>query len=171
MRSKFSVISILALLLLVAFVLGVSQPASAGALARATATRTPTRTSTKTSTPTRTPTKVSTPTPTMTPVVSPGAPTPTPGPSDFSGSPLSGVAPLTVLFTPRYSYISVYVCTWNFGDGTTQYFHFPGPSGAPCPSVSHTYSAAGSYTVSLKYDFPTNPASSTTTKPNYIQVK
>ena len=162
MRSKFSVISILALFLLVGFVLGIWQPASAGAQVA------PAR---KTSTPTRTPTKTSTPTPTMTPVVSPGAPTPTPGPSDFSGSPLSGVAPLTVQFTPRYSYIDVYVCTWNFGDGTTQYFHFPGPSGAPCPSVSHTYSAAGSYTVSLKYDFPTNPASSTTTKPNYIQVK
>jgi PKD repeat protein len=160
MRSKFSVISILALLLLVAFVFGISQPASAGALARATATRTPTRTSTKTSTPT----------PTITPVVSSVPPSPTPALSDFSGSPLSGVAPLTVLFTPRYS-ISIYVCTWNFGDGTTQIFHFSGPSGGACPSVSHTYSAAGSYTVSLKYDFPTNPASSTTTKTNYIQVK
>jgi PKD repeat protein len=103
----------------------------------------------------------------MTPVVSPGAPTPTPRPSDFSGSPLSGVAPLTVQFTPRYGYILVHYCTWDFGDGTTKYFY--GASGASCPSASHTYSAAGSYTVSLTYGI--GSVNDTTTKSNYIQVK
>jgi PKD repeat protein len=58
--------------------------------------------------------------------------------ADFSGSPTSGTAPLTVSFTDLSSG-SPTAWSWTFGDG--------GSSSAQHPS--HDYTAAGTYTVSL----------------------
>ncbi|WP_141241627.1 PKD domain-containing protein, partial [Methanosarcina spelaei] len=77
--------------------------------------------------------------------------------ADFWGWPLSGKAPLKVTFTET-SKGSPTSWKWSFGDGTysTQ------------KSPTHTYSAAGTYTVKLT---ATNAAgSSTKTKWNYIKV-
>jgi YVTN family beta-propeller protein len=77
--------------------------------------------------------------------------------ADFWGWPLSEKAPLKVTFTET-SKGSPTSWQWNFGDGTysTQ------------KSPTHTYSAAGTYTVKLT---ATNAAgSSTKTKWNYIKV-
>jgi len=164
MRSKFFILSSIVLLLIIGSVFSVSQRAfAAGQDAKSLArfTRTPTRTATH----------LSTLTPTPTPTVASGTPTwtATPSLSDFYGSPTSGVVPLTVQFTARFG--PVYNCTWTFGDGTSKTF---GPIGANgysvCPSVSHTYSAAGSYTVSLRVSPLSGASNYTTTKANYIQV-
>ncbi len=100
--------------------------------------------------------------PTMTSTAFPGA--------EFTGTPLTGTMPLTVQFTHlNANFISS--CLWTFGDGTTQSLA-PASSQTPsvCPSVSHTYTTAGSYTVSLRVTKATNSFSSTITKTNYIVV-
>lgn len=75
----------------------------------------------------------------------------------FSGTPRSGTAPLTVTFTDASTNTPT-SWLWNFGDGTT----------SPDQNPSHTYSAAGTYTVSLK---ATNAAGSDSeTKTDYITV-
>ncbi len=77
--------------------------------------------------------------------------------ADFWGSPLSGKAPLKVTFkeTSKGSPTS---WKWNFGDGKSSTEKSP----------THTYSAAGTYTVKLT---ATNAAgSSTKTKWKYIKV-
>jgi PKD repeat protein len=56
----------------------------------------------------------------------------------FSGTPTSGVAPLTVNFS-NSSTGSIVTYAWDFGDGTSSSVQNP----------SHAYSAAGSYTVKL----------------------
>ncbi len=77
--------------------------------------------------------------------------------ADFSGTPTSGVAPLTVNFTDL-STGEPTSWSWNFGD--------LGTSSAQNPS--HTYTDPGTYTVSLT---ATNPyGSDTETKTNYITV-
>jgi PKD repeat protein len=61
-------------------------------------------------------------------------------------------------------------CSWGFGDGTGesfvplagQYFHF-------CPTVTHVYTTAGSYTVGLYVQKVTGQPNSFT-RHNYIQV-
>ena len=58
--------------------------------------------------------------------------------ADFSASPLSGVAPLTVQFTDL-STNSPTSWSWDFGDGATSTEQNP----------SHVYSSIGTYTVSL----------------------
>ncbi len=58
--------------------------------------------------------------------------------ANFSGSPTSGPAPLTVTFTDTSSG-SPTAWSWSFGDGGTSTKQNP----------SHTYSAAGTYTVAL----------------------
>lgn len=58
--------------------------------------------------------------------------------ANFSGSPTSGTAPLTVNFTDL-STGSPTSWSWNFGDGT----------GSSAQNPSHTYTAAGTYTVAL----------------------
>jgi PKD repeat protein len=76
--------------------------------------------------------------------------------ADFSGSPTSGDAPLTVDFTDLSSDATSW--SWDFGDG--------GSSTAQNPS--HTYDAAGTYTVSLT---ATNGCGSDgETKTDYITV-
>jgi PKD repeat protein len=56
---------------------------------------------------------------------------------NFTGSPTSGVAPLTVSFTNLSSGATNY--SWNFGDGHT----------TTATNAANTYSIAGTYTVSL----------------------
>jgi len=77
--------------------------------------------------------------------------------AEFTGSPTSGTAPLTVQFTDLSANAPI-VWSWDFGDG--------GASTAQNPS--HTYTAAGTYTVSLT---ATNAyGSDTETKLGYISV-
>jgi hypothetical protein len=77
--------------------------------------------------------------------------------ANFSGSPTSGTAPLAVNFTDLSSG-SPTSWSWNFGDGGTSIVKNP----------SHTYAAAGSYTVSLT---ATNACGSDNeTKTGYITV-
>ncbi|MEC4749970.1 LamG-like jellyroll fold domain-containing protein [Methylomicrobium sp. Wu6] len=58
--------------------------------------------------------------------------------ANFTATPTSGVAPVTVNFTDA-STGSITSWSWSFGDGST----------STASSPSHTYSGAGSYTVSL----------------------
>src|SRR5258706_6077647 len=67
--------------------------------------------------------------------------------ANLVGSPLSGSAPLAVQFTYIDS-SSLTSCTWTFGDGASQAYDL-GQNFGPCPSTTHTYTVAGSYTVSL----------------------
>ncbi len=77
--------------------------------------------------------------------------------ADFSGTPQSGDAPLTVQFTDESSGDPT-SWSWTFGDGET----------SAAQSPEHTYTAAGTYTVSLT---ATNGAGSDTeTKIGYITV-
>jgi YVTN family beta-propeller protein len=82
---------------------------------------------------------------------------------DFEASVTSGPAPLTVSFTPSTPH-DVTAWDWVFGDG--------GTSGEENPT--HTYTAAGTYTVSLTVT-PTysvgNPSVATRTKEGYIVVQ
>ena len=77
--------------------------------------------------------------------------------ADFSASPLSGTAPLTVTFTDL-SAGDVTTWTWNFGDGTT----------AQVQSPTHVYNQVGRFTVSLTVS---NAADSAiVVKPDFITV-
>jgi PKD repeat protein len=69
-----------------------------------------------------------------------GAPPPPPGAptADFTGTPTSGTAPLTVNFTDA-STGNPTAWAWDFGDGATSTERNP----------SHTYATAGTYTVTL----------------------
>ncbi len=61
--------------------------------------------------------------------------------ADFSGTPLSGIRPVTTVFTNTSTADGTTITTyaWDFGDGST----------STSASPSHTYTAAGSYTVTL----------------------
>ena len=75
--------------------------------------------------------------------------------ADFSGTPLSGAVPLTVVFTDA-STVSPTSWLWSFGDGGTSTDQNP----------THIYVTAGTYTVSLT---ATNAhGSNKMTKTNYI---
>jgi PKD repeat protein len=63
--------------------------------------------------------------------------------ADFYGTPTSGTEPLTVDFTDQ-STGSIDTWSWTFGDG--------GTSSAQNPS--HTYTSAGTYTVTLTVTGP-----------------
>jgi PKD repeat protein len=76
----------------------------------------------------------------------------------FSGSPLLGVAPLTVDFT-NYSSGNFDTCSWDFGDGGTS---------SSCGNPSYEYTTAGVYTVSLEASGP--GGSTIETKTDYIAV-
>jgi PKD repeat protein len=77
----------------------------------------------------------------------------------FSGTPLTGAAPLDVQFTdlslPGTAPIRSW--SWTFGDGGT----------SADPNPSHTYAAAGSYSVSLTVT--TADGQNTSTKPDYVK--
>jgi len=82
---------------------------------------------------------------------------PPPPVANFSGSPTSGTAPLTVNFTDL-STGSITSWSWTFGDGGTSTAQNP----------SHQYTSAGTYTVSLTVVGP--GGSDGETKNNYITV-
>ncbi|NOX90080.1 MAG: PKD domain-containing protein [Calditrichaeota bacterium] len=77
--------------------------------------------------------------------------------ADFSGSPTSGDAPLTVTFTDQ-STNDPTSWSWDFGDGGTSTEQNP----------THTYNSAGNYTVSLTAS--NTYGSDTETKTDYITV-
>jgi PKD repeat protein len=77
--------------------------------------------------------------------------------ANFSATPTSGVAPLVVNFTDA-SAGSITNRSWNFGDGST----------STAVNPSHTYSVAGTYTVSLTVTG--SGGSNTKTNSNFINV-
>lgn len=101
---------------------------------------------------TATPTVSPTPSPTVTPTS-----IPTPGTVDFSASPRSGSAPLTVSFTPLVNEtVARYV--WSFGDGTS----------SDQASPSHVYEQ-GTYNVALLATFVSG-GSASASKTGYLCV-
>ncbi|MDO8840877.1 PKD domain-containing protein [Methanocalculus sp.] len=93
----------------------------------------------------------------MTPVPTTPPPTPAPPVANFFGSPTSGTRPLSVIFTDTSTRIPT-SWSWSFVDGNTSTAQNP----------THTYVAAGTYTVSLT---ATNAqGSDTETKTGYITV-
>ena len=81
--------------------------------------------------------------------------------ADFSGTPTSGLEPLTVVFTDASTQGSAAITSrlWSFGDGGT----------SPDQNPSHTYAAGGPYTVSLQVT-DANGLTNTQTKPDFITV-
>ena len=75
----------------------------------------------------------------------------------FSGTPLTGTAPLTVAFTDASTYNPT-TWSWNFGDGGTSTLQNP----------SHVYSTAGTYSVTLTV--ANAYGSNTLTKTGYVTV-
>jgi PKD repeat protein len=87
----------------------------------------------------------------------PPPPPPAPPVADFTGTPTSGTAPVTVAFTDASSGTPT-SWSWNFGDGTS----------ASSQNPTHTYASPGTYTVSLT---ATNAGGSNTkTLAGYITV-
>lgn len=78
--------------------------------------------------------------------------------ADFTGSPTSGIRPLTVAFT-NASIGDFDTCAWTFGDGGTS---------SSCGNPSHTYNSAGTFTVSLTVSGP--GGTDTKTRVDYISV-
>jgi hypothetical protein len=76
----------------------------------------------------------------------------------FAGTPTSGMSPLTVDFISQ-STGSITSWSWDFGDG----------SNSNAQNPSHTYDAAGDYTVSLTVSGP--GGSDTETKNDYVHVE
>jgi len=62
----------------------------------------------------------------------------------FMASPTSGVSPLTVVFTDTSTGGEIDTWLWSFGDGVTSSLQSP----------THTYTAAGAYTVTLAVSGP-----------------
>ncbi len=77
--------------------------------------------------------------------------------ADFSASPTSGRAPLTVQFTDE-SIGDVDTWSWTFGDGGT----------SPDSDPQHTYTDSGTYSVTLEVDGTSG--SDTLTRTSYINV-
>ena len=77
--------------------------------------------------------------------------------AQFTGSPISGGSPLMVAFT-NTSTGNITSYAWTLGDGGT----------STAASPSHSYAAAGIYTVSLKVTGP--GGSNTQTRSNYVTV-
>ena len=117
----------------------------------------PTQTITSTPTATVTPVPTVTVTPTTTATAT-STPTPVPPVASFTASPTSGPAPLAVTFTDT-STGGPTSWSWDFGDGTPL---------STQRNPSHTYAAAGTYTVTLT---ATNPGGSDTeTKVIHVTV-
>ncbi|MDD4484457.1 MAG: PKD domain-containing protein [Methanoregula sp.] len=100
------------------------------------------------------------PTGTATTIPTSTTPTPVPAPvANFTASPLTGTAPLTVQFTD-HSTNSPTSWSWNFGDGNT--------ANSTVQNPLHTYANPGNYTVSLTV--ANGFGSNTSTRTNYITV-
>ena len=82
---------------------------------------------------------------------------PAPPSADFSGTPRSGTAPLTVSFTDLSTNTPT-SWSWTFGDGSTSTEENP----------DHEYASAGTYSVSLTVE--NSDGSDTETKADYITV-
>jgi beta propeller repeat protein len=80
--------------------------------------------------------------------------------ADFEGTPISGIAPLTVSFTDRSS-STPQEWYWEFGDGAVSTEKNP----------AHTYMETGQYTVRLTTSYPHNVPTRQETKYNYITVQ
>lgn len=76
--------------------------------------------------------------------------------ADFSGSPISGAAPLAVQFT-NTSTGDYDTCSWEFGDGNTS---------SDCSDPQHVYADSGLYTVVLEVSGA--GGADTLTRTNYI---
>ena len=87
----------------------------------------------------------------------PGSPPPSPPTANFTGSPTSGTAPLSVSFTDS-STGGPTSWSWSFGDGGTSTQQHP----------NHTYQSSGTYTVTLTASNAGGP--DTLTRTNYITV-
>ncbi|GAB4328457.1 MAG: hypothetical protein Kow0074_24370 [Candidatus Zixiibacteriota bacterium] len=82
---------------------------------------------------------------------------------DFTGSPLLGVVPLTVTFTPSFTGTPDSV-VWDFGDGDTF-----SDVAAPFTSVQHAYNTGPSmFSVSMAVWYP--GGDSTVSKTDYVQT-
>ena len=79
----------------------------------------------------------------------------------FTGTPVTGPAPLTVAFTDSSTGVSITNRRWDFGDGNVTNY-------AAATNPSHSYSSAGIYSVNLTV---TNASGSNfQLRPNYITV-
>jgi PKD repeat protein len=78
--------------------------------------------------------------------------------AEFIGTPTSGFAPLAVQFTSTSSGSDAYI--WRFGDGGI----------SPVRNPKHTYTKAGTYTVSLEARDSCTGTASSEDKPGYITV-
>jgi PKD repeat protein len=80
--------------------------------------------------------------------------------ADFTGTPQSGYAPLTVRFNATSNGTGPLTYAWDFGDGS--------PENATFKDPVHTYANVGLYDVSMTVSNPVS--STTTTKTGYITV-
>jgi len=80
--------------------------------------------------------------------------------ADFSGSPTTGCAGMTVNFTDLSTGTNIDGWSWTFGDGGTSTAQNP----------SYTYNTAGTYTVSLTVSSSSQGCNDTQTKTGYITV-
>lgn len=81
--------------------------------------------------------------------------------ANFSGTPTSGCAPLSVSFTDQSTGTGIDGWSWDFGDGV-------GSSSAQNPN--YTYSSPGTYTVSLTVSSSSQSCNDNNTKTGYITV-
>ena len=84
--------------------------------------------------------------------------------ASFTGTPLSGCIPLTVTFTDASTANAGFAITsraWNFGDGSTL--------NTTATAVTHTYTTAGAFTVSLTLT-DAHGCVTSQTYPAYIQI-
>ncbi len=81
--------------------------------------------------------------------------------ANFSGTPVTGCAPLNVSFTNLSTGTGIDGWAWTFGDGGTSTAQNP----------SHSYAAAGTYSVSLTVSSSSQGCNATTTKTGYITVQ
>ena len=82
--------------------------------------------------------------------------------AEFSGTPLTGVKPLTVVFTDEsMSYDGIESWNWDFGDGGTSLDQNP----------THVYGQEGTYTVTLSVAEADDEDSDSVTKEDYVTVR
>ena len=80
--------------------------------------------------------------------------------ADFSGSPTTGCAGMTVNFSDLSTGTNINGWSWTFGDGGTSTAQNP----------NHTYNTPGNYTVSLTVSSSSQGCDDTATRTNYITV-